>query len=797
MSISIGGISTANVSDLFVRDQLTAQLNSAQTNMYELETEISTGHQFQSPSQDPEAAVQVMGLESILERYSQVQTNISTNQTYLSQTDSTLTSVSNLLTSIQSTALSAVGSTASSSQRQAAVEQINAAIQSLVSLGNTEIDGRQLFGGTDTNTAPFSMNGAGDVIYSGNNNSVQSYDGLNQLFDTSVTGAQAFGALSQPVEGATLTPSLSADTPLADLNSGQGVTAGSIEISDGHSTSIVNLSSAKTLGDVATLIEENPPAGRTVEANVTATGLTISLQPDAAYSSDNLSVQEVDGGSTASDLGILNATGAGAGPLVGQNLDAAVTPTTSLDDLFGSKAAAYIHTGEPDSDIILQADTNGATTSSGSALNSVTVQFVDNAPAAGQEWADYTPGTPASGSNPATAGTLTVHISTSATSASTANQIIAAINNVSGLPFTASLDQADQDGGGQPPLTTLPATTTTAGGSGTSFDTSGLQIVSQGQTYTADLSGDQTVQDLLNSINNSGAGMVAQINSTQTGINVQSSVSGSSFSIGENGGSTAAQLGIRTFTAATSLSQLNYGQGVGVNTDTTGGTDFTISQTTSGATPSTVQVAVSIAGDSTVGDVLQSINDAAETAGANFRAQLATTGNGIELIDTNAADGPIVVTADSDSTAAVDLGLVSTGQTTAQSQTTGTDQTLVGSDTNPQQTDGIFTALINLSTALQNNDSAGEQRAMSLLTSTMQNLSNTRAELGVNEQSLTDLTTQVNTEQLNLQSAMSNSYDTDMASAASQFTAAQIAYQATLQITASLLQLSILNYIPV
>ena len=115
---------------------------------------------------------------------------------------------------------------------------------------------------------------------------------------------------------------------------------------------------------------------------------------------------------------------------------------------------------------------------------------------------------------------MTVHISTSATSASRASQIVAAINEVPGLPFTASLDPSDQNGGGQPPITSLPADTTTAGGSGTTFDTSGLQITSGGKTYTINVSGDKTVQDLLNSINDSGAGLDAEINPAKTGINV-------------------------------------------------------------------------------------------------------------------------------------------------------------------------------------------------------------------------------------------------------------------------------------
>jgi flagellar hook-associated protein 3 len=904
MSISITGIPTSGISSQFVRGQLINQLNFGQTNMYQLELELSTGHQFQLPSENTAAAIRVEGIQSLLERKDQMKSNISTTQSYLNQTDSALTSVSNLLTSIQSTALSAVGSTASPAQRQAVIQQIQQAVQALVTQGNQQISGRQLFGGNDTASPPFSIDAAGNVVYSGSSASPQTYIDLNQLFDTSVTGDQAFGAMSQPIQGAALTPAVMSSTPLAQLNSGRGVAAGSIAISDGHSTSLIDLRSASTLGDVARLVEQNPPAGRTVDAEVTSGGLKISLQPDPAFpTGDNLTVQEVNGNSTAHDLGILNVSGAGAGPIVGQGLSPVVTAGSSLGDLFGTRASANIRFGQPNSDIILQANTAGAADAAGNVLNGVTVQFVADAPSAGQESASFAAGTPASGGNPGTPGTLTVHISTSAVSASDATQIVRAINSAAGLPFTASLDPAGQNGGVPQPLTALPAATTTTGGSGSTFDTSGLQIVSEGKTYTVNVSGDKTVQDLLNSINGSGAGLDAEINSDRTGIKVRSRISGSSFSIGENGGTTAAQLGIRTFTAATQLSQLNYGRGVGRNTATAGGTDFTISQTLPGAPPTTVQVAVSVAGDTTVGGVLQTINTAAQAAGATFHAQLAATGNGIVLTDADSTHGPIVVTANPQSTAAVDLGLVPAGQTSSQAaaapaaqasvssgpnsellfqavnggtagnvqvifqtnagvtqgnetvaydpaaktltfqispQTTannviaalqgnaaasaaitasldtsndpanngsgvvqpqtaqmtgGQSITLAGSDVNPQETGSIFNALIKLGAAFQSGDNASVQRAMGLLSTSMQNLGNTRTELGAREQSLSAVSTQIDNEELNLKSAMSKSYDTDMANAVSQYTAAQIAYQATLQTTASLLKMTLLNFI--
>ena len=147
---------------------------------------------------------------------------------------------------------------------------------------------------------------------------------------------------------------------MADLNQGAGVAMGSIAISDGHSTSIVDLQGCQTIGDVAARIRAAPPAGRSLEVEVTGTGLVLSLDPDPAggypTSQDNLSVREVGGGTTAADLGILQQQGVGSGPLVGNALDPALTSTTPLNRILGTPAMAFLQLGGANNDIVLQAD---------------------------------------------------------------------------------------------------------------------------------------------------------------------------------------------------------------------------------------------------------------------------------------------------------------------------------------------------------------------------------------------------------------------------------------------------------
>ena len=114
----------------------------------------------------------------------------------------------------------------------------------------------------------------------------------------------------------------------------------------------------------------------------------------------------------------------------------------------------------------------------------------------------------------------------------------------------------------------------------------GLQIRNGNQTYTLDLSAAETVQDLLNLLNGSSAGVLATLNESGSGIDVRSRLSGADFGLGENGGSLASFLGIRSLTGETRLDELNHGLGV----QAVNGPDFRITRSdgTSFDVPGTV-----------------------------------------------------------------------------------------------------------------------------------------------------------------------------------------------------------------
>lgn len=389
-------------------------------------------------------------------------------------------------------------------------------------------------------------------------------------------------------------------------------------------------------------------------------------------------------------------------------------------------------------------------------------------------------------------GTIFVHVRPGAT---TADQTIAAWNANAGVASQFELRLEGKDappsgslslpGGGLVDLTTA----TTAGGSGESLDrTSGLQIHLGDETHTIDLSGAETVQDVLNLINGATDGVQADLSPDGKGIRVRSRVSGVDFSIGENGGTTATQLGLRTFTANSPLSGLNKGAGV----DEQPGTDFTIERNDG------VRLDVDLSGAMTVQDLLDRINSnpANVDAGGYVTARLARFGNGIEIVDTTPVTGTglSVQKGQLTSQAAWDLGLVPRGQASAVAAS-GSPAQVTGSDTNRGEVEGAFNTLLRLKEAVAKTDLGEIERLLERIDVDLDQINFSRAAVGAREQALDLYKTRLEDEEVHLRTALSLEIDVDLTKAISDMLAKQAAYQASLQMTGQTFRMNLLDYL--
>lgn len=475
---------------------------------------------------------------------------------------------------------------------------------------------------------------------------------MDFLLDANVTGNEVFGAISSEVKGTVdLDPVLTLNTKLSALRGGLGIAKSSFLISDGTSTKTINIASAETVGDVVRLIESNPPDGRQITVNLTKNGLVIDID-DAG--GGNLTVREVSGGTTAKQLGIFNSLGVGVKQLFGSDLAPILRPTTKLTDILGTRASALLQSASINNDIAIEAAENGAD------INGVVIQVVSDSAIAGDE---------AIATFDEVNRVLRINVNGGVT---TARTVVNAINATG--QFAAKLDSKfDPDNAGTG-LIQLGATDTFVGGSGLLFDKeSGIQIVNGGQTHTITFESAQTIEDLLNLLNGSTAHVAARISEDGRSIEVRSRLSGADFKIGENGGTTATELGIRTLTRDTRLVDLNFGRGV----DLTGGNDelTTNPNFVQGSGPrvdftirrdGSPDLNIDVSSANTIGDVLDLINTHPDNRGASpITARLAAFGNGIQITDENNSGAQSLTIIRGHSFAAWDLGLIPRSEETA------------------------------------------------------------------------------------------------------------------------------------
>jgi flagellin-like hook-associated protein FlgL len=889
----ISPIPTTRVGDLFVRQRLAGQLQTDELALFRLQTQIATGRRLQVPSDDPAAAMRAINLQRVLDRKSQFGTNIQRSEHYLDTTWKQLGEVSDELTKIRAEALGVVESVSPDTIRQKVAEEVHNLIHQLVGAANSKLLSRYLFSGSRSQLSPYEYNGE-FVEYRGNEGVLPSYVDIERLFETSLAGSEVFGGISTPVQGSVdLNPHLATDTLLSAVNGGDGISqlgsvAVSIDIGASTVTNVVDLSGAVTIGDVIQLIERGAPAGTQVVAEIAGDGLRIST------TSGTISIGEVTEGRTAHQLGIFTDPNAPASSTItGADLNPAILRTTKLNHLLGTKAFGTIPSAGTDNDILLTADENGA------AFNGVTVEFVPGA-LAGSEVATYNAGT----------STLTVQVQAGV---STANQVAAAIT--AQTPFTATADYHDAASTaliGLGPVQVANFGVVTAGGSGQSLDLgSGLIVTNGGKSATLDTSTVETVEDLLNLFHAADIGVVAEINATATGIDVRSRLSGADLTIGENGGTTATQLGIRTYNADTQLAAFNRGVGVvttseletldtaqldnlrivardgtvllvNLSTATTlqdvadlinsapgnhagttavnatlnaGGNGIHLAdastlttgsfrvealpgnqaaeylgflspgQTQSSATQTNaagdsllfgqnvlgndfviqardgVELWIDLAGAETVQDVIDRINNnvANFTGTTAVTARLAITGNGIELMDASTGAGTLSVRSLEGSQSAEHLGFVATGAAASDPLNIQIDgsgnQILTSADRHTYEADGIFNTLLRLRTALQEGDLEEIGRSIDRLDEDFSRVNFARGEIGARLQNLDAINSRLQDENVELKSALSRDLDVDMIQAISDLTSRQFAFEASLRTTASILQMSLFNFI--
>ena len=416
-----------------------------------------------------------------------------------------------------------------------------------------------------------------------------------QLLSQTYGASEAIGAGSLTFgTGGFVDPGISLD----ELNSGAGVQRGKIRITDrSGATGVIDLSYARTVDDVLNAINGNTD----ISVSATAVGDSFKLT-DTSGGSGNLKVQEVSGGKTASSLGLANidtssatATGGDVFTLSSKTLLSTLNDGTGVQLKTGNDLRRTLADGST-----VQIDLGSAKTL-GDVINSI------NSAAAGKltaaigsdgnrlELKDLTTGSSTFAASNVGTGTAADDLGLSKPAAG---------NTISGGRLVSGLRDT--------------LVTSLKGGAG--LGTLGHISITNRNNVTSDvdLSGAETLGDIVTAINSHATGVKASINTSRNGIQLTDTTgaTASNFTVANgDANGTATELGITTdgvnttvnggglqrrqISSGTLLSALNGGDGIDVG-------DFNITDTNG----VTAAVDLNKVGDiaTTVGDVLAQVD---------------------------------------------------------------------------------------------------------------------------------------------------------------------------------------------
>jgi flagellar hook-associated protein 3 FlgL len=160
-----------------------------------IDEKVSSGKNFNRPSDDPISLVSTLGFQTALSRVEQYSQNLETGTLWLSSSETAISQASELAKQAQDIANQMGYGTQTAETRTQAAAEVGQLLDQAISLGNTQVAGKYIFAGYRTSTAPFSkttVGGLETVVYNGDTNDFQIQVGTNEQLTVGKNGQTVF-----------------------------------------------------------------------------------------------------------------------------------------------------------------------------------------------------------------------------------------------------------------------------------------------------------------------------------------------------------------------------------------------------------------------------------------------------------------------------------------------------------------------------------------------------------------------------------------------------------------------------
>ncbi len=156
------------ISTPMIFDEGIRNIQDHQSQMSRLQTQLASGQQLLSPSDDPAASAKILGLQQSQSTNQQYSKNSDTATNALNLMESSVQNVIDTLQSLKTSAIQGGNATLTSQDRETIAQQIDQAFQQIIGTANTtDANGEYIFSGYSGNVKPFVESSTGRVNYMG------------------------------------------------------------------------------------------------------------------------------------------------------------------------------------------------------------------------------------------------------------------------------------------------------------------------------------------------------------------------------------------------------------------------------------------------------------------------------------------------------------------------------------------------------------------------------------------------------------------------------------------------------